>query len=258
MVIQKTEILKQRILQLKTRATTLNRGSVSVNEYGKLEEAESLLDKRIVEGYAVIWNKPNQFREKWQKGAFTKSIRDHGPNSGSPYEIKFLYNHKADDVLGLFEILREDEIGLYFRTKPLDVVPNADRTITQIRSKSLNNFSQGFDMVWDKIEYDDTDDTLLMKEGILLEISVVGIPADMETYAMRSREENLIELYDESEDFIYSLPRKFQLQARSIIARHKSLIPPEPPKHRRTHSKNDKPTLDTGSTLKYLIKNLKP
>lgn len=212
-----------KIKEIKQRAAPINYSSVSVNEMGELKERENLLDKRIVEGYAVIWGKRNDYGEKVMKGAYSKSINERGPGTNSNYEIKFLYQHSQGDPLGLFDELREDDIGLYFRTKPLDDVPSADRSIKQLRSRTLNNFSIGFDYIWDQVEYDEPSDSLIIKEAKLFEISVVSIPADMNTYAIRSKE-NIELLHDDTEDFIMSLPRSKQMEARQIFARHKTLL----------------------------------
>src|SRR5215204_798060 len=120
--------LQQKIKEIKQRAAPINYMSVSVNEMGELQTRESLLEQRVVEGYGVIWNKRNDYGEKVIKGAYSKSIRERGPGSNANYEIKFLYQHNQADPLSLFDVIKEDDIGLYFRTKPLDDVQNADRT----------------------------------------------------------------------------------------------------------------------------------
>lgn len=247
--------LHTKIQEIKRRAAPINYNAVSVNEFGELQERINLLDLRIIEGYAVIWDKPNEYREKFIKGSFSKSIKERGPGSGANYEIKFLYQHSQGDPLSLFEELREDEIGLYFRTKPLDDVPSADRVIKQIRSGTLNNFSQGFDYVWDRMEYDEKEDVIIMKEARLFEISVVAIPADMNTYTIRSLDQ-LEDLYEDTKDFIDSLPSKFKDKASEIITRHKSLVNLTPLEERLKAPKEDAP-VEKGIDYKYLIQNFK-
>lgn len=247
--------LQSKIKELKQRSAPISYSTVSVNEMGKLETRTSNLDKRIIEGYAVIWGSKNDYGEKFIKGAFSKSINERGPGNNSNYEIKFLFQHNQADPLSLFDELKEDEIGLYFRTKPLDEVPSADRVVKQIRSGTLNNFSMGFDFVWDKIEYDSEDDSLIMKEAALFEISVVSIPSDMATFAIRSKEQ-LEELHDDTEDFIKSLPRKNQLEARQIFARHRSLAKIEPLEQRQTALDDHEP-VETGIDYDFLKNNFK-
>jgi HK97 family phage prohead protease len=246
--------LKDKIKEIKQRAAPINYSTVSVNEMGELQTRESLLDSRVVEGYGVIWNKRNDFGEKVMKGAYSKSIRERGPGSNANYEIKFLYGHNQSDPLSLFEEIREDDTGLYFRTKPLDDVQNAERAIKQLRSGTLNNFSVGFDYIWEQMEYDESDDSIIIKEAKLFEISVVGIPADMNTYAIRSKE-NIELLHDDTEDFIQTLPRKFQLEARQIFARHKTLLNGEPPEQRTKALEPQKP-LTVGIDYNYLLNKL--
>lgn len=246
--------LHPKIQELKQRAAPINFNNVSVNQYGALETRDSLLDERVVEGYAVIWGIPNDYGEKFIKGSFANSINQRGPNSNSNYKIKFLYQHDQLDALSLFDEIREDETGLYFRTKPLDDVTNADRVLKQVRSGTLNNFSIGFDFIWDKIEYDDSDDTLIMKEVALFEISIVTIPADMNTFAIRSAEQ-IENLHDDTEDFIKSLPRKNQLEARNIFARHKALVNVEPLNQDETALNTDEPHEKDGIDYNFLKSN---
>lgn len=131
--------------------------------------------------------------------------------------------HDQTDPLSLFAELEEDDYGLYFKTVPLDDVPNGDRCLKQIKSGTINQFSVGFDYVWDKIEYDDVNDCLVLLQIELYEISAVTIGSDSETYANRSVEA-METLHDETEDFINTLPRKDRLEARKLFARYKSLV----------------------------------
>lgn len=255
------KLSQQKINELKRRAAPISFSTVSVDQYGNLKDSEDLLSQNIVQGYAVIWGQQNLYGEKFIKGSFANSINQRGPQSKSNYQIKFLYQHDQSDPLSLFDVLQEDEVGLFFRTKPLDNVPSAIRTITQIRSGTLNNFSIGWDYIWDKMEYDETDDSIVVLEAALFEISVVSIPADMATFATRSKEQ-IETLHDNTESFIKSLPRKYQLEARNIIARHKALAetePLEPAAQSNTAlTIADEPPIEKrGMDYNYLINNLK-
>ncbi len=214
-------LLQQKIKEIKLRAAPINYSTVAINERGELTDND--LDKRIIKGYLIVWGVKNDYGEKCIKGCCSKSIRERGPQSNAKYKITFLWQHKQDDPLALFAKLEEDDYGLYFETLPLDDVPNADRALKQVRSKTLNQFSVGFDYLWDKMEWDESDESIVMKELDLFEGSIVTIAANRETYALRSKE-NLELLHDDTQDFITSLPRSKQLEARQIFARHKELI----------------------------------
>lgn len=241
-----------KIQELKRRAKAIEYSSVSVGEAGELNERESLLDKRIVEGYAVIWGKRNMHGEIFVKGCFAKSIREHGPNSNSNYQIKFMSRH--GNALALFEELKEDDIGLYFRTKPLDPITEADEVLVQLRSGTLNNYSQGFNYIWDKLDWEEATESIIVREGVLFELSVVDIPSGLDTYTIRSLEDVEF-LADETEYFIKSLPRNKQLEARQLFARHKSLMNLEPLEQRAKTLAGNKPN-ETGIDIQFLIENL--
>lgn len=244
--------LHPKIQELKHRAAAINYSNTSVDANGEIKT--SLLDERVVEGYAVIWGQRNLHGEVFVKGAFAKSIREHGPDSNAKYQLKFLYNHNPDEPLANFDEIREDEIGLYFRTKPLDPIDRADQTLVQLRSGTLNNYSQGFNYVWDKMEYDERSGTITVYEAQLFEISVATIPSGLETFTVRSAD--AVEfLNDETEYFIKSLPRAKQLEARQLFARHKSLASYEPLEQRATTLIESEPT-KSGINYQFLTENL--
>lgn len=230
----------------------INYNEVCITELKQLKERENLLAKRVVEGYGSIWNSRNDRGEKFVKGAFSKSITDMGPKSEGTYKIKFRNEHGK--VCSLFEELKEDDTGLYFRTAPLDTVSWADELLIQLTSGSVNNFSIGFKHQWDKIEWDDADDTMINLEARLFEISAVGIPSDLATYAVRAAEE-IEYLQDEIEDFVISLPRSKQLEARKIITRCISLSTDEPQEQRR-NALTQKEPIEAELDLNYIISKL--
>lgn len=215
----------EQISQLKKRASAINYSRVSVDKQGKLEDRKSLLDKRIVSGYGLIWGSINDYKERFVKGCASRSITDNGPGSNSTYQIKLRDRHGK--VCALMAKMQEDDIGLYFETEPLDEVQWCDDLLVQIRSGSINNFSIGFKYLWDRIEYDETDDCLVMLEIRLFEISAVDIPSDIATFAIRSAEESET-LIDETEQLIKKLPKELQLETRKIFARYKTPVESAP------------------------------
>lgn len=215
------------------------------------KRSASLLEDRVVEGYGVIWGTRNAHGEKFTKGCFAKSINEQGPGSGSNYQIKFRDEHGK--VCSLFAELKEDEIGLYFRTVPLDDVQWANDLLVQLKSGSINNFSLGFRFIWDKVEWDEETDSLVVLEAKLFEISAVAIPSDTTTFAIRSEEE-IEYLQEDTEDFILSLPKSKQLEARKIITRNISLASQKEPLKvtiPKALKKKAKPVID----YSYLNKN---
>lgn len=258
MIQLKNQELRKRISQLKQRDGHIIHRSIAIDQNGVLVETD--LDKRVIKGYLIKWSNKNHYGEKIIKGACSKSISERGPGSSAKYKITFLWMHDDTDPLSLFATLKEDDYGLYFETLPLDDVPNADRCITQIRSGTLNQFSVGFYYIWDKIEWDDSDDSLILKEIDLLEGSVVTIGADDGTYAIRSGKMTYEELHDEVDAFINTLPRKDRIPARRLFTLQKSLVATE--KTTQSELGKRKPAVEEDRNKKrkininYLTKNL--
>lgn len=230
-------VLHPKIKAAMAKATPINHRTMVIDVKGKLIPTyQEDLDNRIINGYLAVWNTVNDYGEMLIKGAFAKSIQERGPASTSKAKILFLWMHDMKDPIGQFDELVEDDYGLRFRTKPLDDVPNGDRAIKQIRSGTINQFSYGFDYIWDKVEYDYDNECIVLMEAELWEGSPVSIGADTETYAMRSAqdpEQAWINFNEEMDDFIKTVPRKQQLELRELITRHKSLAQLEPLEQRR-------------------------
>jgi len=221
--------LHPKVLEAKRRAPYMMRSAavVAIAEYNKPESFLSLLDQRKVRGYSSIWASKNDWNERFMKGAYKRSIDMRGPKSNANQKIKFLRQHNQGDPLSLLDELEEDEIGLMFETKALDPVDSAERVLIQLRSGTLNNFSNGFNPVWSSAEYDEKTDEIWYKEAELHEISVVGLASDAETFLCRNKQEfdeAQLALSDDIEYFIKSLKRENQLEARNLFTRQQALF----------------------------------
>jgi HK97 family phage prohead protease len=246
--------LHPKIIELKRRAAPIQYSSSTISKDGKLEKFSDLLEERIVCGYGCVWGSTNNHKERFHKGAFERSIKENGPGSGASYEIKFRDNHGR--AMALFEELREDEVGLFFRTKPLDNVSWADDALTQLKSGTINNFSNGFLPIFERgaIEWNEKEELVEFFQARLFEISTAYIPSDFSTFALRNVEEEEELLYEETESFIKSLPKKSQLELRRLIARHKSLAQDDT-SEQIEELKDEKPMEKRGIDYNYLTQN---
>lgn len=248
--------MHEKILQRKQRAAPINYDSLNIEQQGRIKY--NALDDGIVDGYSVIWNNRSMSGLKFLKGSCSRSIKEHGPGSNANYEIKFLNQHKDDDPLALHESIEEDKTGLHFVTKPLDFWneqgSTAYRVLQQLRSKTLNNFSHGFDFIWDKVEYDESDDSLVCSEILLFENSVVSIPAGLQTRRIQSMEE-IDDMQDEIDSFIKLLPSRFRMQARQLFTAQNALINFDSFEQRKKIVEKMQQN-KSGIDYSYLIKNL--
>ena len=209
---------------------------------------------RLLRQYFAIWGVPDDYGTMPMKGCFTKSINDRGPKSNASFKIPALYMHRQGDSVGLPSVLIEDEIGLYAEVPILEGVQVADELVIRHKSGTCNNGSYGFDYCWDKMEYDEATDTVIMKECELYEISFVTIGSQTETFGVRGadgvvRDERL---EDDTESLIRSLPKNKQLEIRSLIDRHISLTRQQP-----TNSLEVREPSNDGIDYNFIINNLK-
>ena len=233
--------LHSKIKELQLRSAPINYSSTVVDAKGELNEAED-----GGKAYFCIWGVRDSYGTAFMKGCFSKSIRERGPESSANQKIAFCWQHDVRDPIGRFLVLREDEIGLYgeWQFDDIEAVPSAKRAKSQIRSGTINGYSFGFEYLWDKMEYIEEDDVILIKEAELYEGSPVTCAAIKETKTVRSIAELETEkqfLDSDTEDFIKSTPRSKQLELRQLIARHISLASVKPNELRQTSLNNDQP-----------------
>lgn len=137
-------------------------------------------NSRTIKGYAAVFGNKDKSGDILIKGCFSKSISERGPESNAKDKIIHLWMHKMDEPVGKITALKEDEKGLYFEAE-ISNIPLGDRYIEQLKDGTLNQFSIGYEYVWDKMEYDSERDAFIIKEVILYEISVVSIGCNGET-----------------------------------------------------------------------------
>lgn len=158
-------------------------GRIGYQTKNYTKEYEYSEDSRTISGYAAVFNNVDKAGDRLVKGCFAKSIKERGAESPANDKIMFLWMHKMDEPIGKITVLREDEHGLYFEAV-IDKIPLGDRCIEQFKSGTLNQFSIGFNYVWDKCEYVELENGTAYfecKELILHEISVVSIGCNGET-----------------------------------------------------------------------------
>ena len=131
-------------------------------------------ESRIISGYAAVFNNIDKSRDMLIKGCFAKSIQDRGPESLANDKIILLWHHKMDEPIGRITKLVEDDYGLYFEAE-IDNVERGNQAIEQFKSGTLNQFSIGYRYIWEKCEWNDTDEFLMVKEVALFEISPVSV-----------------------------------------------------------------------------------
>lgn len=184
-------------------------------------------ESRTISGYAAIFGNIDKSRDKLIKGCFSNSISERGPESGANDRILLLWQHDMSEPIGRITKLQEDDKGLYFEAV-IDDIEIGDRALKQLESGTLNQFSIGYNYVWEHCEWDDEEACLVVKEVKLYEISVVSIGCNGETeYLGLKSQEDAEKAYEELNREISSFSSKWGMQKQhklqNIIAKAMSL-----------------------------------
>lgn len=125
-----------------------------------------------IEGYANTTSKDRSgdvvTAEAWAKGV--ENFRK------NPV---MLYQHKHDCPIGRFDKITVDKKGIYVEGTVSDAAEKNHGIQTLIRDGALKSFSVGFRVKNGK--YNSADDTMLITDVELLEISVVSVPCNQES-----------------------------------------------------------------------------
>lgn len=141
-------------------------------------------EKREVAIYLSKFDNIDSDNDMIVKGAFKKSIREHGPNSKSNRKIQFLRYHDWEKPIGKFLTLEEDEIGLYAVAK-LSTSTLGDDAFKDYAEGIIREHSIGFQYIPDKMRYVEDKATgtgyNLIKEVKLWEGSAVTFGSNDDT-----------------------------------------------------------------------------
>jgi HK97 family phage prohead protease len=121
------------------------------------------------EGYASLFHREDLAGDVVMPGAFAESIARRGPAG-----IKLLFQHDANQPIGVWTGLREDARGLYAHGRLMPEVAKAREVHALMRAGALDGLSIGFRTV--KGSRDRASGTRRLQTIDLWEISVVTFP----------------------------------------------------------------------------------
>jgi HK97 family phage prohead protease len=168
--------MENKIIEFKAQRD-LFKNPVSLGLDAERAKLEITADRKV-KGYAIVWGSKNDYNEIVLKGATLNSLNARGIGSTSGNPILVLNQHRQTEPLCRPTILQEDDYGLYFEGDVIEGVGYADEAVNQVSQGVLRQLSYGFNYIWDKTEYDATNDAYILKEIKLGEISLVTFSSD--------------------------------------------------------------------------------
>lgn len=121
------------------------------------------------EGYASLFDREDMGRDVIAPGAFTQTLKQRGPRG-----IKLLFQHDANQPIGIWQALREDARGLHVAGRLLPDVAKAREVLALMRAGAIDGLSIGFRAV--SGQRDRKSGIRRLSQIDLWEISIVTFP----------------------------------------------------------------------------------
>lgn len=97
---------------------------------------EAGTDGLIFSGYAAVWNEPDENGEIIRPGAFAKSLTVKSP--------KLLYEHAAENIIGRWLEIYEDDYGLFCRGEVLPETVYGQHAAKLLETGVIDGLSIGY------------------------------------------------------------------------------------------------------------------
>lgn len=123
-------------------------------------------------GYASIFGVVDNQNDMMLRGAFTRTLEGHEG------DIRLLWQHRFEEPIGTFSLLREDARGLYVEGQLLLDVQRAREAHALLKAGAICGLSIGYVPV--KYHIDAATGVRMLEEVALYEVSLVTFPANSE------------------------------------------------------------------------------
>lgn len=127
--------------------------------------------KGMFSGYGSIFNNKDLGNDVMIEGAFAKSIASKGARG-----VKLLYQHKADEPIGVFDEIIEDRKGLKVKGRLAMGTQKGKEVYELMKMGAIDGLSIGYRVSPKGATYDEKGKRRMLKEVDLMEISAVTFP----------------------------------------------------------------------------------
>ncbi len=138
-------------------------------KFTALDLAPTIVEDGTFEGYASLFNRRDSGNDVVLPGAFRESLEARGARG-----IKMLFQHDANQPIGVWQTIKEDGRGLLVRGQLMPEVARAQEVLSLMRAGALDGLSIGFRAV--KGRRDRATGLRQLEKVDLWEISVVTFP----------------------------------------------------------------------------------
>lgn len=137
------------------------------SSFGNFEFKADASSEGAIKGYGAFYGNVDSDRDVVHKGAFSEA--------GKNRSVKMLYQHRQDKLIGVWDIVSEDEKGLIVEGN-INTKTSAGRDAYELaKSGALTDLSVGF--ITKEREFDEKG-VRHIKKADLMEVSLVTFPAN--------------------------------------------------------------------------------
>ncbi|WP_084667964.1 HK97 family phage prohead protease [Nioella nitratireducens] len=176
-------------------------------KFCRFDEALTVREGHVIEGYASLFGACDQGGDVVQKGAYGRSLKG---LSAQGRNVKMLWQHDPGQPIGIWDAVQEDGKGLWVRGRILDAVDKGREAVALLEAGAIDGLSIGYRTV--RAAKNDKGQRLL-SEVELWEVSLVTFPM-----LPQAR----VDAHQASEakgDFLHELATVFQDARRKLAAR---------------------------------------
>lgn len=131
-------------------------------------EVKEIREDGWFSGYGSVFGVKDSYNEIVVHGAFAKSIEVRKP--------ALLWQHRSDEPIGVYDVIREDDVGLYMEGRMALKTQRGAEGHELMKMGAVSGLSIGFVTLLD--EYDRKSGITYLKEVDLWETSIVTFPAN--------------------------------------------------------------------------------
>lgn len=148
--------------------------ALKVRDFALSVKAEGVSDDGSFEGYGSVFGIVDSYKEVVAPGAFSESLAE---LAAKKRKVPVLWQHRSDQPIGVYDVLREDDIGLFTKGQLLiGDVAQASEAHALMKAGAVTGLSIGY---WVReSSYDEKTGIRTLTKLDLVEVSLVTFPAN--------------------------------------------------------------------------------
>jgi HK97 family phage prohead protease len=160
------------------------------HKFCQSEKELTVINGTRIEGYASLFDRTDQGGDIVTKGAYSRCLLDLARSGRS---VKMLWQHDAREPIGVWDEVREDEIGLFVRGRLLAEVTRAREAAVLVEAGAIDGLSIGYRT---RRSQRDKQGRRCLSELELWEVSLVTFPMLADARVVDAKRQEADTLHD--------------------------------------------------------------